>query len=539
MDIVEWAERHLIYKDEKGAPAPLRLFDYQKEYLSAFAEHKFTVICTPKRQGKTMMAAVAALWIAMNRDNSSVIILSTSQDHAAGVTFRRIVEIVKYTQGYYLKRREVDGVTDYWIEKYLAPAQGEWTSFRTLYAHFLQWCELNRLKAPAHGALGKALARQGFAKKGKNNTMYAVTIVAPPQVEHVATKDWLGFLKGIKVAQTAIKFPNNSIIEALPCTVGAIAGRSYDMLIIDELALIEDEEVANVAIAQSERESTKILITSTASHTEHLLYRLYLQSQEDPQIKFIYVSGERAALMNPLISERWLTQQKKTMPAGLFKVYFENEFGALDGGAVFNHDDILACIVPRRFSYQEALEHFKPEHVWVGIGIDRALPGSKHGDYSVGVTVLRFMDEHGTEFYLVLDVTIFATGEFDEIAGYIMDVVERCGGVDRIYAEDYQCADLYDWALKHGLSMELIHVTRDKKHKAFGEMQVLLKEKRLLIPSEFSELLSELKALQYAGGKFSAPTGRKDDCVYALLWAIQAAKDAGAPFFFYFIPAKR
>ena len=463
MDIVTWAENTLHYVDLSGSPAPLRLFDYQKQYLREFEKHRFTVICTPKRQGKTLIAAVAGLWMAMTRDGSETIVLSTSREHASGVTFRRMTQILRYTQVFY--------------EKKSVPK--------------------NTIQTSAYN-----------------------------------------ILKEVKISQTSIRFTaNNSLIEAVPCTVPAVAGRIYDLLIIDELALIEDQEVAEVVIAQSERPTTKILITSTASGTDHLLYRLYQQSLEpDSDIHFIYISGELAALNNPLITERWLNMMRKQMPPAVFRNYFHNEFGARSGGRVFNEEDVLVTVWDTpSWTLKDVIRELNAVEWMVAMGIDRAMPGSEHGDLSVAVTVGRFIDKEGKVIYVVLDLTIFDEGNYKEITSHIEEMNERLRreceeilerpvfrGLDRIQSEDYQAADLHYWATTEGYPMELVTVTKRRKHEAFAYLSRIISEHRLLIPAPYTELVDELRMLQYDEGKFCAPSGSHDDCVYALLWAIDA-----------------
>ncbi len=58
--IVQWAEQTLYYPNLNGKLDKLQLFPYQRDIISQIEQNKFTVVCTPKRQGKTMISAVVS-----------------------------------------------------------------------------------------------------------------------------------------------------------------------------------------------------------------------------------------------------------------------------------------------------------------------------------------------------------------------------------------------------------------------------------------------------------------------------------------------
>jgi len=61
-DPVAWAHDLIDWRDEPG------LTGYQEEILSALVEHNRVVVRAPRGSGKTMPAAIAALWFATTRD---------------------------------------------------------------------------------------------------------------------------------------------------------------------------------------------------------------------------------------------------------------------------------------------------------------------------------------------------------------------------------------------------------------------------------------------------------------------------------------
>lgn len=436
--IVQWAEQTLYYPNLEGKLDRLRLFPYQREIIDQVERHKFTVVCTPKRQGKTMISAVVALYFAL-LPNKSVLILSTSREHASGVAFKRIKDLVNYLVA----------------------------------------------KEPTVKTKIKSLSR------------------------------------------TSITFKHNSTIETVPCVTSSIAGRTYDLLVIDELAYIEDEEVAEVAISQSEQPHTKILVTSTASSTDHLLYKLYLQSKEPKSgIHFIYLSGLESAVLNPLIKQDYLEMLRKTMAGDRFRNLWCNEWVSKEGSVVLSPEDITPCLrdIPCPIPAGELRAYFPDMVGWkLAVGIDRALPFSQHGDLSAGVAVAKILRDDGSYIYLVLDCKVFPSGSFEEITDWLSSLHQDYE-IDQLCVEQYQGADIHDFALREGIPSEIIHVNRGNKEKAFGKLIYLVKTKKLVLPAHYEELVTELTHIQYKWGKYEAERGYHDDCVYALLWALWGAE---------------
>jgi len=457
--IADWVENTLKYIGYDGKEGLIKLTPIQRQALNALENHKIVVVCVPKRQGKTLISAVAAIYTAFTIDHSDTIILSTSKDHAASVAFRRVKEIYR------------------------------------------------RSKTTLDNLVG-VTKKQGIIRVGQNK---------------------------IEITTT------NSVIEAVPCVTEAIAGRTYTLLIIDELALIEDEEVASVAISQSERENSRVLITSTASDTDHLLYRLY-ERRNEPHICFIYRSGYefyKSNENNPLITDEFLQRQKELMVEPLFRQYFLNEFGGSKGRQDFVFKNIDPCIVdqPPPLTPDDLKVYF-PDMVAYGAfaGVDRALPFSRHGDFSAGVLVIKVLLSNNTTRYIVSDAVLFETGEFDEIWRWINEV-NNTWNLQGLVLEQYQCYDLYDSAKNIGIPTTLVHVNPKNKQDAFNLLHALTYRNEIVIPATFTELIRQLKNLRYKGGQFSAPSGDHDDLVYALVWAVyEAGRSEIYPVFFHFIP---
>ena len=332
------------------------------------------------------------------------------------------------------------------------------------------------------------------------------------------------------LAQNKVEFRNGSVIRAVPCTVEAVAGIATDLLIIDELALIDDEEVVQIAMSQTEKEDAKVLITSTASEHGHLLHRLYLRhlegEAEKERLRFIYHSAEIYD-EHPFITREWLEERRKQMPEFLFRQYHLNEWGVA-GEKIFSPELVKTAIRDYPLPLpMERIEEVLGEKV-VGFvftaAVDRALPHSKHGDHTVGCVVANCLTEDGRERLLVVDLKVFPTGVAEEIKAWLMQVTSKYS-LTSVVLETYQAYDLYAWCKQRGLPAKLEHATREAQLAAFPVLIMAFEQGKIIIPRH-DLLIEELLALERtSSGKFRAGQGKHDDTVFALLWAVfEAAK---------------
>jgi hypothetical protein len=329
------------------------------------------------------------------------------------------------------------------------------------------------------------------------------------------------------LAQNKVEFRNGSVIRAVPCTVEAVAGIATDLLIIDELALIDDEEVVQIAMSQTEKEDAKVLITSTASEHGHLLHRLYLKylegEAEKERLRFIY-HGAEIYDEHPFITKEWLEERRRQMPEFLFRQYHLNEWGVA-GEKVFDPKLVEAAV--RDYPLPLPMERIDEVLGEKAVGfvftaaIDRALPFSKHGDRTVGCVVANCLTESGKEKLVVVDLKVFPTGVAEEIKAWLMQTANKYS-LSCVVLETYQAYDLYAWCKQRGLPAKLEHATREAQLAAFPVLIMAFERVDIIIPRH-DLLIEELQALERTNGRFKAGQGKHDDTVFALLWAVYEA----------------
>jgi hypothetical protein len=216
----------------------------------------------------------------------------------------------------------------------------------------------------------------------------------------------------------------------------------------------------------------------------------------------------------------------------------------------------------------------------VGVGLDRAGAFSKDPDRSVLAVSGRFespvlkgmplpvYDTRGAvvasevtdgSIYIVLAAWEFRYALRDPIQARLLEI-DRTWGIGRACLEAYQASDLTEWAKgqRFGERTEIRHMTPQAKQQLVQFAHGLILTRRLVVPEAYAVLRAEL--LNYretdAGGLPSYggprqvvdldepelvadlhPTGRtvrrrtwiKDDYLEAVLWSLEAAREAKGP----------
>jgi len=326
--------------------------------------------------------------------------------------------------------------------------------------------------------------------------------------------------KVVGKSKLRVEFENGSVIETVPCVVSAVAGKPINLLLIDELALIEDEETVQVALSQTEREGSKIFVTSTASDEGHLLHRLYLNSEE-LGVKFIY-KGMDVYEQAKHISPKFLEERKKMMPEFLFRRYHMNEFGRV-GESVFKPEWVERSCRDYFFKdLEEAKLWLKREFGedivgWViVVGLDRSFPTAER-DRTVSITTMKVRFSSGREVYIVLDETVYPTGSYQEITNGFEHLIQRFRP-SLFVLESYQSADISEWLRKtKKQDVETVHPTPNNIQEAFF-LSVLLFQNELVIIPKGSLLSQELPNVRKKGRTYEGKP--HDDSVFAFVWSV-------------------
>jgi hypothetical protein len=140
-----------------------------------------------------------------------------------------------------------------------------------------------------------------------------------------------------------IELSNNSTIRMGSINqVDSVVGRSYDLIIFDEAALVDGRDAFNVALRPTlDKDNSKAIFISTPRGRNNYFAEFYYRgfSEEFPEWSSIKATWHE----NPRTSEDDIKEAKKTMSAAEFSQEYLADFNVYEGQIwSFNHETQLA-----------------------------------------------------------------------------------------------------------------------------------------------------------------------------------------------------
>ena len=124
--------------------------------------------------------------------------------------------------------------------------------------------------------------------------------------------------------------------------VDSVVGRSYDLIIFDEAALVDGKDAFNVALRPTlDKENSKALFISTPRGRNNWFAEFWYRgfSDEYPQ----WASVKATYHENPRLSEEDIAEAKKTMSEAEFNQEYMADFNVFEGQVwAFNHEKCVA-----------------------------------------------------------------------------------------------------------------------------------------------------------------------------------------------------
>ena len=140
-----------------------------------------------------------------------------------------------------------------------------------------------------------------------------------------------------------IELSNNSTIRMGPINqVDSVVGRSYDLIIFDEAALVDGRDAFNVALRPTlDKDSSKAIFISTPRGRNNYFAEFYYRgfTDEFPEWASIKATWHE----NPRVSEEDIKEAKKTMSESEFAQEYMADFNVYEGQIwSFNHESQIA-----------------------------------------------------------------------------------------------------------------------------------------------------------------------------------------------------
>lgn len=304
--------------------------------------------------------------------------------------------------------------------------------------------------------------------------------------------------RGVNQSDLLLEYVTGSTIQFFSAErYDNIRGFTFDYLVCDEFAFMDEKAWTEVLRATVLVKGKKVLLISTPKGKNHF-YNLYQFDGVNPQYKAFTMTSYD----NPLIIPSEIDDAKATLPDHVFRQEYLAEF--IDGG-VSLFTDIQINNHP-----EETNRYF------AGIDVGRA------DDY----TVLTILNEKGQ---MVLCERWRQT-EWNHITKAITSILEKYRPETLIEVNSIGDA-IYEMLINLNPTMYIdpFVTTSKSKQDIIEQLMVANQEKNLTI-LDYNWLLKELEVFTYQYNpksrtlKYSAPSGFHDDGVMSLAIAYQALK---------------
>jgi len=230
-----------------------------------------------------------------------------------------------------------------------------------------------------------------------------------------------------------IELSNNSTIRMGSINqVDSVVGRSYDLIIFDEAALVDGRDAFNVALRPTlDKENSKAIFISTPRGRNNYFAEFYYRgfSDEFPE----WASVKATYHENPRVSESDIIEAKKTMSANEFAQEYMADFNVYEGQIwSFNHETQIA-----------ELNNFDTSKMDVFAGLDVG-----YKDPTALCVIAYDWDE---KKYYLLDEYLDSERTTEQHAKQIQKLIDKWG-IDWIYIDSAAQQTRFDFAQNYGIS---------------------------------------------------------------------------------------
>ncbi len=296
---------------------------------------------------------------------------------------------------------------------------------------------------------------------------------------------------------------NDSVIQFKSAEIpGHLRGASVSFVVVDEAAYISEDSWHSLLTTITQTRGRGIFISTPCGH--NYFYEMFQKGLDDKSGEYKSFTFPTSA--NPYVDPAEIESARQRLPKSVFQRDYLAEFRD-DFGAAFDGEAISACIkgeleAPRGGEvYYVGADLGRHEDATVLIAVDvtnRHVCGFKHieagsADWNMIQTELKAFASHWNDALILVDSTGVGEPIFDELFNAGLNV------------EGYSCSsNARKNALVHKLAIAL-----EQGRITFPNIEVLVKELR-----DYGFKQSEGGTIRY-----SAPSGKKDDCVISLALA--------------------
>jgi len=256
--------------------------------------------------------------------------------------------------------------------------------------------------------------------------------------------------------------------------VDSVVGRSYDLIIFDEAALVDGKDAFNVALRPTlDKENSKALFISTPRGRNNWFAEFFYRgfSDEFPE----WASLRATYHENPRLSESDIAEAKKTMSEAEFNQEYMADFNVFEGQIwAFDHEK---CI--------EDLSELELKRMDIFAGMDVG-----YRDPTAFVVIAYDWD---LQKYFVLDEYLDSERTTEQHAAEIRKMIDKWD-IDYIYIDSAAQQTRFDFAQNYGIS-----TINAKKSvlDGIGHVAAIVDNDKLIVSSKCNETLWALDQYQW------------------------------------------
>ena len=256
--------------------------------------------------------------------------------------------------------------------------------------------------------------------------------------------------------------------------VDSVVGRSYDLIIFDEAALVDGKDAFNVALRPTlDKENSKALFISTPRGRNNWFAEFFYRgfSDEFPE----WASLRATYHENPRLSEADIAEAKKTMSEAEFNQEYMADFNVFEGQIwAFDHEK---CI--------EDLSELELKRMDIFAGMDVG-----YRDPTAFVVIAYDWD---LQKYFVLDEYLDSERTTEQHAAEIRKMIDKWD-IDYIYIDSAAQQTRFDFAQNYGIS-----TINAKKSvlDGIGHVAAIVDNDKLIVSSKCNETLWALDQYQW------------------------------------------
>lgn len=256
--------------------------------------------------------------------------------------------------------------------------------------------------------------------------------------------------------------------------VDSVVGRSYDLIIFDEAALVNGKDAFNVALRPTlDKENSKAIFISTPRGRNNWFADFYYRgfSDEFPE----WASLRATYHENPRLSEQDIEEARKSMSLAEFSQEYEADFNIYEGQVwAFDHEECVAD-----------LAEFETRKMDVFAGLDVG-----YKDPTAFCVIAYDWDE---QKYYVVDEYLDAERTTEQHAVQIRKLIEKWD-IDWIYIDSAAQQTRFDFAQNYDIS-----TINAKKSvlDGIGKVATIVDNNQLIVDQRCQEVLMSLDQYQW------------------------------------------